>query len=214
MEVQSYLIFNGRCEEAIDFYKKSLGAKVEMLMRFKENPDKEKMGADCMPPGGDEKVMHSSFKIGETVVMASDGMSYDQKPEFKGFSLTITAKDEAEADKLFNALCRRRQGADADRQDLLLAALRHGRRQVRRRLDGDHSAADVTAAIKVSADNDLDRNEERRLRDLARARRAARSGVEVLHRAGAHEALVGPERLRGVCLQDGSAAGRHATTTA
>jgi PhnB protein len=104
MEVQSYLIFNGRCEEAIDFYKKSLGAKVEMLMRFKENPDKEKMGADCVPPGGDEKVMHSSFKIGDSVVMASDGMSYDQKPEFKGFSLTVTAKDEAEADKLFNAL--------------------------------------------------------------------------------------------------------------
>jgi PhnB protein len=104
MEVQSYLIFNGRCEEAIDFYKKSLGAKVEMLMRFKENPDKEKMGPECIPAGGDEKVMHSSFKIGDTVVMASDGMNYDQKPEFKGFSLTVTAKDEAEADKLFNAL--------------------------------------------------------------------------------------------------------------
>jgi PhnB protein len=104
MQVQSYLIFNGRCEEAIEFYKKSLGAKVEMLMRFKENPDKKKMGAECVPPGGDDKVMHSSFKIGETVVMASDGMSYDQKPEFKGFSLTVTAKNEAEADKLFNAL--------------------------------------------------------------------------------------------------------------
>ena len=104
MEVQSYLIFNGRCEEAIDFYKKSLGAKVEMMMRFKENPDKEKMGADCVPPGGDDKVMHSSFKIGDTVVMASDGMSYDKKPEFKGFSLTVSARDEAEADKLFNAL--------------------------------------------------------------------------------------------------------------
>jgi PhnB protein len=104
MEVQSYLIFNGRCEEALDFYKKSLGAKVEMLMRFKENPDKEKMGADCVPPGGDDKVMHSSFKIGDTVVMASDGMTYDQKPEFKGFSLTVSAKNEAEADKLFNAL--------------------------------------------------------------------------------------------------------------
>ena len=104
MQVQPYLSFEGRCEEAIDFYKKSLGAKVEMLMRFKENPDKDKMGVNCMPPGGDEKVMHSSFKIGDTVVIASDGMSYDQKPEFKGFSLTVTAKDAAEADKLFNAL--------------------------------------------------------------------------------------------------------------
>ena len=104
MQVQSYLIFNGRCEEAIDFYKKSLGAKVEMLMRFKENPDKDKMDPNCMPPGSEEKVMHSSFKIGDTVVMASDGMSYDKKPEFKGFSLTVSARDEAEADKLFNAL--------------------------------------------------------------------------------------------------------------
>jgi PhnB protein len=104
MQVQSYLIFNGRCDEAIDFYKKSLGAKVEMLMRFKENPDKDKLGANCIPPGGDDKVMHSSFKIGDTVVMASDGMEYNRKPEFKGFSLTVSAKDEAEADKLFNAL--------------------------------------------------------------------------------------------------------------
>ena len=102
MEVQSYLIFNGRCDEALEFYKKNLDAKVEMLMRFKENPDKN--AGNCMPPGGDDKVMHSSFRIGESVVMASDGMSYDQKPEFKGFSLTITAKDEAEADKLFGAL--------------------------------------------------------------------------------------------------------------
>jgi PhnB protein len=102
MEVQSYLIFNGRCDEALEFYKKNLGAKVEMLMRFNENPDKN--AGNCMPPGSDDKVMHSSFRVGESVVMASDGMSYDQKPEFKGFSLTITAKDEAEADKLFGAL--------------------------------------------------------------------------------------------------------------
>ena len=104
MNTQIYLFFDGRTEEALEFYKKTLGIEVEMLMRFKENPDKEKMGANCVPPGGDDKVMHSSFKIGESVVMASDGMSYDKKPEFKGFSLTISAKDDAEADKLFNAL--------------------------------------------------------------------------------------------------------------
>ncbi len=99
MLVQPYLFFDGRCEEALDFYKKTLGAKVEMLMRFKENPD----GANYSPPGGAEKIMHSCFRIGDTSVMASDGMCAGQ-PDFKGFSLSITAKDEAEAEKLFGAL--------------------------------------------------------------------------------------------------------------
>ena len=70
MQVQSYLMFNGRCEEAIEFYNKALGAKVEMLMRFKDAPE-----GQCAP-GNADKVMHSSFRIGDTVVMASDGMSH------------------------------------------------------------------------------------------------------------------------------------------
>ena len=98
MQVQSYLFFNGRCEEAIEFYKKTLGAKVEMLMRFKEAPGDHKCS-----PGTEEKVMHSCLRIGETAVMASDGMAQG-KPEFKGFSLTINPKDKAEADRLFGAL--------------------------------------------------------------------------------------------------------------
>ena len=98
MQVQSYLFFNGRCEEAIEFYKNTLGAKVEMLMRFKEAPGDHKCS-----PGTEEKVMHSCLRIGETAVMASDGMAQG-KPEFKGFSLTINAKDKAEADRLFGAL--------------------------------------------------------------------------------------------------------------
>ena len=98
MQVQSYLFFNGRCEEAIEFYKKTLGAKVEMLMRFKEAPGDHKCS-----PGSEEKVMHACLRIGETAVMASDGMAQG-KPEFKGFSLTINAKDKAEADRLFGAL--------------------------------------------------------------------------------------------------------------
>jgi PhnB protein len=98
MEVQSYLFFNGRCEEAIEFYKKTLGAKVEMLMRFKDAPGDHK----CTP-GTEEKVMHSSLRIGDTMVMASDGMAQG-KTEFKGFSLTLNAKDNAEADRLFGAL--------------------------------------------------------------------------------------------------------------
>ena len=98
MNVQSYLFFNGRCEEAIEFYKKTLGAKVEMMMRFKEAPEPHKCA-----PGTENKIMHASLRFGDTMVMASDGMAQGQ-PEFKGFSLTIAAKDEAEAERLFGAL--------------------------------------------------------------------------------------------------------------
>lgn len=101
MKVQSYLFFDGRCEEAIEFYKKTLGAKVEMLMRFKESPDKSNPGS--IPPGGEDKVMHASFSIGETSVMASDGHCLG-KPEFKGVALALTVKSDAEADKTFKAL--------------------------------------------------------------------------------------------------------------
>ncbi len=105
MHVQSYLFFDGRCEEAIEFYKKTLGAKVEMMMRFKENPEQpspENMSSGC---GGADpnKIMHACLRIGDTAVMASGGMAKGN-PEFKGFSLSISAKDEAEARRLFGAL--------------------------------------------------------------------------------------------------------------
>ena len=99
MQVQSYLMFNGRTEEAIEFYKKAIGAKVEMIMRFKDAPE-----GQCAP-GTEDKIMHASFQIGDTVVMASDGMCSGQSnPEFKGFSLTLNPKTEAEAERLFAAL--------------------------------------------------------------------------------------------------------------
>ena len=98
MQVQPYLFFDGRCEEALDFYKKALGAEVEMLMRFKDSPDKT-----MCTPGSDNKVMHACFKVGDTSVMASDGRNTGQ-PVFQGFSLSITAKDDAEVERLFNAL--------------------------------------------------------------------------------------------------------------
>ena len=101
MQVQSYLFFNGRCEEALEFYKGALGARVGMLMRFRDNPDTPQPG--MCPPGSEDKVMHAELRIGDTVVMASDGMEQG-KAEFKGFSLTLTARDEAEADRLFGAL--------------------------------------------------------------------------------------------------------------
>jgi PhnB protein len=102
MPVQPYLFFDGRCEEALDFYKKALGAQVEMMMRFKDAPEQSKDPNMCAP-GSENKIMHAAFKIGDSVVLGSDGYAKGQ-PEFKGFSLTMSAKTEAEADKLFGAL--------------------------------------------------------------------------------------------------------------
>ena len=99
-QIQPYLFFDGRCEEALDFYKGALDAKVEMMMRFKDNPDPQ---PGMCAPGSENKVMHAAFHVGESLIMCSDGMA-GGKPEFKGFSLSVNAKDEADADKLFNAL--------------------------------------------------------------------------------------------------------------
>jgi PhnB protein len=101
MYVQPYLFFDGRCDEAIEFYKKALGAKVEMLMRFKESPEPHPPGR--LPDGFENKLMHSSLRIGDTIVMASDGMCTG-KPSFQGFSISIAVANEAEADRMFAAL--------------------------------------------------------------------------------------------------------------
>jgi PhnB protein len=101
MLVQPYLFFDGRCEEALDFYRRALGAEVTMLMRFKEAPEKPPPGT--MPPGSEEKVMHAAFRVGDTTVMASDGCA-QQNPVFKGFSLSLTLPDEAAAERCFAAL--------------------------------------------------------------------------------------------------------------
>jgi PhnB protein len=100
MQVQPYLFFEGRAEEAIEFYKKALGAEVEMLMRFEDNP--QPPSAECGPVSGD-KVMHACLKVGEARVMASDGMA-SGKPSFQGFSLSLDARDEAHAKRMFAAL--------------------------------------------------------------------------------------------------------------
>ena len=98
MQIQPYLFFEGRTEEALEFYKGKLGAQVEFLMRYKDNPDPK-----YNPPNSGEKVMHSCFRVGDTQVMASDG-NCSGKPSFQGFSLTFNAKDEADAKRRFNAL--------------------------------------------------------------------------------------------------------------
>jgi PhnB protein len=97
--LQPYLFFDGRCEEALDFYRKALGVEVTALMRFKDSPEPS-MACPGVSP---EKVMHASFRFGDTTVMASDGRCTG-KPSFQGFSLSLSVPTEAEADKLFAAL--------------------------------------------------------------------------------------------------------------
>jgi len=100
-KIEAYLFFDGRCEEAIEFYRRTLGAELLMMMRFKESPEPPQPG--MCPPNSENKIMHSSFRIGETTIMASDGCC-SGKTSFQGFSLSITVKTEAEAERLFNAL--------------------------------------------------------------------------------------------------------------
>ncbi|MEK6700816.1 MAG: VOC family protein [Planctomycetota bacterium] len=99
--VQPYLFFGGRCEEALAFYTKAIGAQVEMVMKFSDSP--QPMPPGMLQPGFENKVMHSSFRVGESTIIASDGCGEGGK--FEGFSLSLAVKTEAEADRAFAALC-------------------------------------------------------------------------------------------------------------
>jgi len=101
MQIQPYLFFDGRCEEALEFYRRALGAEVSRILRFKDSPEPPQPG--MIPPGAENKVMHSTFRIGDTTVMASDGRCQGQ-PTFQGFSLSLIVSSVAEADRLFAAL--------------------------------------------------------------------------------------------------------------
>lgn len=98
MPVQPYLFFNGRCDEAIEFYQKAVGAEVMMLMRFKQAPDQS-----MVRPETAEKVMHARLRIGDAIVLASDGMGAGE-PKFEGFSLCLSLTSAEEVDRRFNAL--------------------------------------------------------------------------------------------------------------
>jgi PhnB protein len=98
MQVQPYLNFNGRCEEALAFYGKALGAKIERVMHFKDSPD-----PSMVSPGSENKVMHSSFRVGDAIVLDSDGRCQGET-NFQGISLTLSVPDEAEAEQRFTAL--------------------------------------------------------------------------------------------------------------
>ena len=99
MKVQAYVTFGGRCEEALEFYKKSIGAEVTGLLRWKDSPDP----AMKAPPGFEEKIMNAAFRIGESELMADDGMG-EKHAEFKGMTLAIEVADDAEAKRVFAAL--------------------------------------------------------------------------------------------------------------
>ena len=101
MQVQPYLFFEGRCEEALDFYRQALDAQVDMLMRFKESPEAPPPGA--VAPGSEDKVMHASFRVGDSTLMASDG-GCSGRCGFQGITLSLNLGDGAEAERRFAAL--------------------------------------------------------------------------------------------------------------
>jgi PhnB protein len=101
VQIQPYLFFEGRCEEAAEFYVKTIGARIETLMRYKDSP--EPMQPGMVPPNSENKIMHGAIHIGASVVMMSDGRC-SGKPNFQGFALSLNAPDEAAAKKLFAAL--------------------------------------------------------------------------------------------------------------
>jgi PhnB protein len=101
MLIEPYLFFEGRCEEAIEFYRQALGAEVEMIVRYEESP--EPPPPDMVPPGSEKKIMHAGLRIGGALVMLSDG-NCSGKTSFGGFSLSITVPDAETADRFFNAL--------------------------------------------------------------------------------------------------------------
>ena len=130
MQVQPYLSFEGRCDEAIEFYKKAIGAKVDMLMRFKEAPDQS-----MMSPGSADKVMHAALRAGDTQMLMSDGRCTGS-PNFHGICAGAQRRHRRRRGTDLQRAGRRRQSEHADGEDVLLVAFRHAGRQVRRRLDG------------------------------------------------------------------------------
>ena len=99
MKIQAYITFGGRCEEALAFYKEAIGAEVLGMMRWKDSPEADMKG----PPGYEEKVMNAMFRVGETELMADDGMG-EKTPEFKGMTLALNAASDADTRRLFDAL--------------------------------------------------------------------------------------------------------------
>lgn len=99
-EITPYLFFGGRCDEALEFYKETIGAEVVFIMRFNESPDPPPPG--MIPPGFENKVMHCTFTVAGNSIMASDGDSVGEK--FKGFRLSLALPTDVEARDVFAKL--------------------------------------------------------------------------------------------------------------
>ncbi len=141
MQVQPYLFFEGRCEEAIDFYRRTLGAETLMLMRYKDMPEPRPAGT--VTPENENKVMHATLRIGDSTLLVSDGQCQGTS-EFQGLLAHRIGPRRGGGGPVVQRAGRGRHGADADCQDVLLAALRHGLRPLRRGLDGDRAAGLTT----------------------------------------------------------------------
>jgi PhnB protein len=98
--IQPYLLFGGRCEEALEFYRRAVGAEIDLMLRYDQSP--QPMPAEKLPPGFEKKVMHSTFRIGTSTLMASDGAG--ESGVFAGFALTIGVSSKEDADRFFTAL--------------------------------------------------------------------------------------------------------------
>ena len=101
-QIECYLFFDGRCEEAIEFYRQVLGAEIGMLMRFNESPEAPPAG-EGGPDVPGNKILHAEMRIGDSRIMMSDGESKG-RPQFQGFALSVTAADAAEAHHYFEGL--------------------------------------------------------------------------------------------------------------
>lgn len=107
MQVQTYLFFNGRCEEALGFYREKLGAEMISMTRFKDMPQDESAppSENCPGPTSElaEKIMHAEFRLGDVTLFASDGMEQSD-PKFEGFSITMSVAKDDEAKRFFDLL--------------------------------------------------------------------------------------------------------------
>lgn len=98
MQLNPYLMFNGQCEAAFKFYERCLGGKIEMMLTFGESPTTEPI-----PPEWRSKVMHARLVVGDKVLMGSDAPP-DRYEGPKGFSVSLSVDDPAEAERIFHAL--------------------------------------------------------------------------------------------------------------
>lgn len=98
MQINPYLHFNGQCKTAFEFYAQALGGKIEAMLRYSDSPNPEQN-----PSGCEDKIMHALLKVGTNVLMGSDSPPQFHEPA-KGFSITISVDDTADAERIFHAL--------------------------------------------------------------------------------------------------------------